>query len=84
MKHLIKISIGSIAFLAFCTVCVPMYNAQMASQPANVVKTKKGLIDKGESRFYTKAGHKIQTKCEHRRSIPGVIYIGEPTEGLLD
>ncbi len=83
MKYLIKISIGSIAFIAFCTVCVPIYNAQITSQSENV-KTKKELLDKGDSRFYTKAGYKMPVKCEHRRSVPGVIYLGEPTEGLLD
>ena len=80
MKHLIKISIGTIAFVVFCAVGVPMFNAQMTTSKE---KKKKGLINKGNSRFYTKDGYKIPSSCQKQR-VPGVIYLGEPTEGLLD
>ena len=83
-KHLLKISIGTIAFVVFIAIGCPYFftPAQVSSTPKQVNKSK-GLINRNSSGHYTRAtGNK--TKNAGGSKYSRVIYIGESTEGLLD
>ncbi len=79
-KNLFKICIGSVAFAVFLAIGYPKLSSQNV-QPQT--KEKKGLISRNDSGYFTRAGNKYSKSVE-KKQTSRVIYIGEPTEGLLD
>lgn len=86
-KLLTKIGIGTIAFAVFLVIGYPKaqnsstQNSQISKKQLN---QKKGLINRGPSGQFTRGGNVPKNVNSGPQSRYGVIYIGEPTDGLLD
>ena len=81
MKNfLIKILIGSIAFVFVVTIGYPKFSPNNSNNIS--VKEKKGLISRNGSGHYTR--NVKYTKKDEKTKYSNIIYIGESTEGLLD
>lgn len=48
------------------------------------VQNDTGMIRRSATGHFTTGGSALAKKVNQRQSVPGIIYIGEPTEGLLD
>lgn len=84
-KLLTKICIGTVALAVFLVVGYPKSGFDTTSQSQNQVKNKKGMIKRNESGHFTRGGNSQKIlNNKNKTSQYGVIYIGEPTEGLLD
>lgn len=77
-KNLFKICIGSVAFMFFLGVGYPKFSTQQ--NDVQKVSSKNGMIKRNGSGHFTKNAGNYNKKSNYS----GVIYIGEPTEGLLD
>ncbi len=84
-KLLTKICIGIVAFAVFLVVGYPKntVNNNDTQQPQTQQK-KKSLINRNQSGHFTRGGNSHKEINNKSKSQYGVIYIGEPTEGLLD
>ena len=80
-KSLLKICIGSVAFMVFLAIGYPKFFGQQKN--SENVANKKGLISRNGSGHFTKNTGK-HIKNTTNSNYTGVIYIGESTEGLLD
>lgn len=79
-KSLLKICIGSVAFMVFLAIGYPTFFGQQNNTES--VANKKGLISRNGSGHFTKnTGKHLKN---NNSGYTGVIYIGESTEGLLD
>ncbi len=84
-KFLMKICIGSIALVVFVIIGFPTFNTNLNKNvnKNTQVKEKKGFISRNNSGHYTRNTGKSYKKNE-KTNYSNIIYIGEPTEGLLD
>ncbi len=80
-KSLLKICIGTVAFMVFLAIGYPKASVQQGS--TEKAKTKKALINRNGSGHFTRNTGKY-SKSSNSSEYTGVIYIGESTEGLLD
>lgn len=80
-KNLLKICIGTVAFMVFLVIGYPKFLVQQNT--SEKVKTKKALITRNGSGHFTQNTGKY-SKDTNSSKYTGVIYIGESTEGLLD
>ena len=88
-KILTKVCIGTVAFTVFLVVGysniighsnVTNNNVEQSQNQAK----KKNMIQRSQTGQFTRGGSVKKGSYNHAQSRYGVIYIGEPTEGLLD
>lgn len=84
-KLLTKLCIGTVAFAVFLVVGYPKNTAVNENVSKTQIQKKKGMINRNTSGHFTRGGSSHKTLNNNKpKSQNGVIYIGEPTEGLLD
>ena len=83
-KYLTKICIGTVAFAVFLVVGCPKNTAVNNNVAQQQTQKKKGIINRNQSGHFTRGGSTNKVQNNKSKSQYGVIYIGEPTAGLLD
>lgn len=87
-KLLTKLCIGTVAFAVFLVVgysgIVTGSGAQDNKNAKPSTQKKRNMIQRSNSGHYTRSGNLRKGYNSVSKSRYGVIYIGEPTEGLLD
>ena len=82
-KLLTKICIGTVAFAVFLVVGYPKTTPTTNNTQQNV--KKKSMINRNQSGHFTRGGNTVKSTTNNKsKSQYGVIYMGEPTAGLLD
>lgn len=79
-KLLTKIGIGTVAIAVFVVFGYSSLNTNSQTPKQQT----KSMIKRSQTGQFTRGGSAKNTSYNNSQSRYGIIYIGEPTEGLLD